>query len=82
MSSDMRDTVGREGLRRTRTRSRLGFFAGTALALSTLLCAAGSNAAVMSDPISQGRDSVAMSQRPNCDGRRGYPTCIASRPTT
>jgi hypothetical protein len=47
MSSDMRDTAGREGLRRTRTRSRLGFFAGTALAISTLLLAAGSNAAVI-----------------------------------
>lgn len=47
MSSDMRDAVGREGLRRTRTRSRFGFFAGTALAISTLLLAAGSNAAVI-----------------------------------
>ena len=47
MSSDTRDTAGREGLRRARTRSRLGFFAGTALAISTLLLAAGSNAAVI-----------------------------------
>ncbi len=47
MSSDMRDAVDRGRPSLTRTRSRFGFFAGTALAVSTLLFAAGSNAAVI-----------------------------------